>query len=85
MLGDSETGSRGQRHQPPRGEGADGGSGRFLGMVHLYTASSILSSVRELGSFKCYRTSECLCFFSRMDCAGFHPQVIVSLVNVWKC
>ena len=40
LLWDSETGSQGLLHQPPRGDGADGGSGVFR-VVRLYTASSI--------------------------------------------
>jgi len=34
LLWDSETGSQGQRHQPTRGDGADGGSGVF-GFVRI--------------------------------------------------
>jgi hypothetical protein len=45
LVWDSDTGSQGQLHQPPRG-GANGGCGVF-GMVRLYTASSMFCQLYE--------------------------------------
>lgn len=58
------TGNQGQRHQPTRGDGADG---RFIlsGMLRLYTASSILSCVRELELFKWLGMQNFLCLTFR--------------------